>query len=62
MKKYTLGVGNILEDFSANNMKIPWLNGCVYNFSIDYRAFDTTNIISIHKYLMKQRDTKKCLG
>ena len=26
----------------------------VYDFSVDYRAFDTSNIINIHKYLMKK--------
>ena len=34
------------------------LNGCVYDFSLDYRAFDTINIIDIHKYLMKKHDIK----
>ena len=23
----------------------------MYNFSVDYRAFDTSNVIDIHKYL-----------
>ena len=34
------------------------LNGCVYNFSVDYRAFDTNNIIDIHKYLMGKHNIK----
>ena len=38
------------------------LNGCVYNFSVDYKAFDTSNIIDIHKYLMKKHDMKQCLS
>ena len=41
--------------FSANKMKTTRLNGCVYNFS-DYRAFDTSNIIDINKYLMKKHN------
>ena len=28
-------------------MKKTGLNGCVYDFSVDYRAFDTNNIIDI---------------
>ena len=32
---------------------------CV-NFPADYRAFDTSNIISIHEYLMKKHNIK-CL-
>ena len=34
----------------------------VYDFSVDYRAFDTSNIINIHKYLMKKQDIKRCLS
>ena len=32
----------------------------MYNFSVDYRVFDTSNIIDIQKYLMKKHDVK-CL-
>ena len=39
IKKYPLCLGNISGDFSANNIKRQGLNGCVYNFSVDYRAF-----------------------
>ena len=59
MKKYPLCLGNISGDFSANKMKRRTrLNGCVYNFSVDYRAFDTSNVINIHKYLIKKHDIK----
>ena len=57
-KIYTLCLGNISGDFSANNMKKTGLNGCVYGFSVDYRAFDTSNIINIHKYVIKKCDIK----
>ena len=30
------------------------LNGCVYNFSVDYKNFDTSDIIDSHKYLIKK--------
>ena len=39
-------------------MKKTGLNGCAYDFSLDYRAFDTSNIIDIKKYLMKKHDIK----
>ena len=39
-------------------MKKPGLNGCVYDSSVDYRASDTSNIINMHKYLMKKHDIK----
>ena len=51
-------LGNILGDFSAWNMKETELNRCVYDFFVDYRAFDIKNIIDIHKYLMKKHDMK----
>ena len=43
---------------SANNMKKTRLNGCVYNFSVDYKTFDTSDITDIHKYLMKKHNMK----
>ena len=36
MKPYILCVGNLSQDFAANNMKKTGLNGYVYNFSVDY--------------------------
>ena len=58
IKIYRLCLGNTSEDFSANSMKKTGLNGCVYNFSVDYRAFDTSNISDIHKYLRKNHEIK----
>ena len=34
------------------------LNDCVYNFLIDYKTFNTSDIIDIHKYLNKKHDIK----
>ena len=58
IKKYSLCLGNISGDFSANNMTKAGLNGYVYDFSVHYRAFHTSNIIDIHKYLMKRHGIK----
>ena len=59
IKKHHLCLGRISGDFSANNMmKKTGLNGCVYDSSVDYRAFETSSIINIHKYLMKKHDIK----
>ena len=30
----------------------------MYDFSVDYRAFDTNNVTDIHKYLIKKHDIK----
>ena len=58
IKPYILCVENISEDFAANTMKNTGLNGYVYNFSTDYSFIDNSNIINIHKYLMKKQDIK----
>ena len=42
-------------------MKKTGLNGCVYHFSLDHRAFDISVITNINKYLMKKHNIK-CLG
>ena len=39
-------------------MKKTGLNGYIYDFSVDYNTIDTSNIIDIHKYLMKKHDIK----
>ena len=32
------------------------------NFSVDYNIMDNSNIINIHKYLMKKHDVEYCLN
>ena len=36
-------------------MKKTWLNGYVYDFSVDYDATAVDYILDIHKYLMKKK-------
>ena len=54
-------LGKISKDFSADYMRKTWLNGYVYDFSVNYNAIDISNIIDILKYIMKKHDIK-CLG
>ena len=49
---YLLCLGNILKDFSVDNMKKEGLNGYVYDFGVDYDAIAVDDILDIHKYLM----------
>ena len=59
--------GNISKDFSANNIKKKkkkkktGLDGSLYEFFAYYIFIDDSNIIDIHKYLMKKHDIKWCL-
>ena len=39
-------------------MKKAGSNLCDYDFSVDYRAFDVSDITNIDKYLMKRFDIK----
>ena len=50
----------VLKDFKTNNMKKKkkGLNQYVYDFSVDSKIVDYSNIINICKYLMKKHDIK----
>ena len=51
---YSLCLGNISKDWSQDNMKITGFNGYIYDFSTDYNAIAVSDILDIHKYLMKK--------
>ena len=56
--KKSLAFRNISGDFLDNSMKKTGLNGCVYDFSVDFKAFDISDFNNIHKYLIKSRVIK----
>ena len=49
-------IGNISKDWSVDNMKKNRLKGYVYDFSVDYDAIGVSDILDIHKYLMKKNE------
>ena len=51
---YQLCLGNILKDWSVDNMKKTGFNGYIYDFSFDYDAISVFDILDIHKYLMEK--------
>ena len=51
-------LGNILRDFSVDNMKKTGLSGYVYNRSVDYDFIANYKILDIHKYLMEKNNIK----
>ena len=51
---YSLCLGNISKDWSQDNMKKTGFNGYIYDFSTDYNAIAVSDILDIHKYLMKK--------
>ena len=51
---YPLCLGNIWKDWPVDNIKKTGLKGYVYNFSVDYNAIVVSDILDIHKYLIKK--------
>ena len=51
---YSLCLGNISKDWSQDNMKKAGFNGYIYDFSSDYNTIAVSDILDIHKYLMKK--------
>ena len=49
-----LCLGNILKNWSIDDMKKTGLNVYVYDFSVDYNATDVDDILDIHKIWWKK--------
>ena len=54
IKAYDLCLGNLSENYSANNILKTGLKGSVLDVSVGCGFIDTSNIINIHYYLMKK--------
>ena len=54
IKKYLLCLGNVLKNFTINNMKKKGLKENVNFYSVDYRSTNTNKILDIYKWLMKE--------
>ena len=57
MKPYAQCLGNLSKDFTVDNMKKNLSkmdqNLFVYDISIDHETVGVSDILNIHKYLMK---------
>ena len=53
IRAYSLCLGNISKDWTNDNMKKTGFNGNIY-FSADYNAIAVSDILDIHKYLIKK--------
>ena len=51
---YSLCLGSISKDWTNDDMKKTGFNGYIYDFSTDYKAIASSDIVDIHKYLMKK--------
>ena len=50
IKDYTLFLGNILKDFTIDNVKKARLKESVNFFSVDFNPIDTNDFLDIHKH------------
>ena len=41
---------------SLDNMKRTGVNGCIYDFSVDYDAIAVDDVLDIRKYLMEKNN------
>ena len=51
-----LCLGNISKEWSVDNMRKTGLKGYVYDFKVHYSAIVLSDILDIHKYLMKRNE------
>ena len=51
---YSLCLGNISKDWSQDNMEKTGFNGYICDLSSDYNTIAVSDILDIHKYLMKK--------
>ena len=51
---YLLCLGNSSKDWSVDNMKKTGIKGYFYDFSVDYDHIAVSDILDIHRYLMKK--------
>ena len=51
-------LGSLSNGFSATESREVSLNGNVYDFSVDYNSVDKSDILNIHKYLIKKNNVK----
>ena len=54
IRAYSLCLGNISKDWSQDNIKKAAFNGYIYDFSTAYNVISVSDILEIHKYLMKK--------
>ena len=52
---YPLCLGNISKDWSVDNVKKTGLKGYAFDFSVDCDGNSVSDILDIHKYLLKKK-------
>ena len=55
IKLFPLCLGYISKGFPVGDIKKTGLKGSVYNFPVSYDTINASDIVDIHKYLMKKQ-------
>ena len=51
---YEFSLKSISRDFTKDNQREIFLNGTVYDFSVNYKAMKKEDTLNIHEYLIKK--------
>ena len=51
-------LGSISNGFSVTDSREVSLNGNAYDFSVDYNSINKSDIVNIHRYLMRKNNIK----
>ena len=55
INSYTLNIGNISKPFTLSGMKKTGLKASIKFYFVIYNAINTSNILDIYRYLMKEK-------
>ena len=51
---------SISNGYSGTESREVFLNGSVFDFSVNYNSIEKSDILNIHKYLMIKNNLKQC--
>ena len=62
IKLYPLCLGNISKDFTLDELKKTGLKGIIKVFSVDHDTINTSDILDIHRFLLKETKYRIMFG
>ena len=55
---YEFCLGSISKDFTKDEQREIFINGTVYDFTVDHSSIQKKDILNIHEYLMVKNNIK----
>ena len=59
---YNFCLGSVSKDFLKDEQNDFFLNGTVYDISVDHSSIKEEDILDIHQYLMDENNTIQCFS